>query len=112
VGATFVGRNTHPAIGEWEVRCFVTACEPEKVFGWCTSDPANPGARWRFELEPIAGATRLRFLVSLGPGPSGITAAITAMPDKEGRILWRRISEHHANMRRVVEGIKAAAEAG
>jgi hypothetical protein len=34
------------------------------------------------------------------------------MPDKEGRILWRRISEHHANMRKVVDGIKAAAEAG
>jgi hypothetical protein len=34
------------------------------------------------------------------------------MPDKEGRILARRINEHHANMGKVVEGIKAAAEAG
>ena len=23
VGASFVGRNTHPAVGEWEVPCFV-----------------------------------------------------------------------------------------
>jgi nitroreductase len=111
VGATFVGRNTHPAVGEWDIRCFVDAYEEHRVFGWRTADPDNPGARWRFELEPIAGATRLRFLVTLGPGPSGITAAIAHQPDKEARIIHRRISEHYANMTRVVEGIKAATEA-
>lgn len=26
-GAVFIGRNTHPAIGEWEVPCFVDAFE-------------------------------------------------------------------------------------
>ena len=61
-------------------------------------------------LESIAGATRLRFLVHLGPGPSGITMVIDSMPEKEGRILHRRLGEHHANMQRVVDGIKAAAE--
>jgi nitroreductase len=111
VGATFVGRNTHPAIGEWDIRCFVDAYEEHRVFGWRTADPDNPGARWRFELEPIAGATRLRFLVTLGPGPSGITAAIEHQPDKESRIIHRRLNEHHANMTKVVEGIRAAAEA-
>jgi nitroreductase len=111
VGATFVGRNTHPAIGEWDIRCFVDAYEEDRVFGWRTADPDNPGARWRFELEPIAGATRLRFLVTLGPGPSGITAAIEHQPDKESRIIHRRLNEHHANMTKVVEGIRAAAEA-
>ena len=89
---------------------FVDAFKPRRSFGWCTSDPDNPGARWRFELESIAGATRLRFLVTIGPGPSGITMAIDGMPDKEARILHRRIGEHHANMTRVVEGIKDAAE--
>ncbi len=33
------------------------------------------------------------------------------MPDKEPRILARRVDEHRANMTKVVEGIKAAAEA-
>ena len=65
----------------------------------------------RFELASIAGATRLRHIVVLGPGPSGITAAIEQMPDKEARILARRIGEHRTNMRQVIEGIKAAAEA-
>ena len=111
LGATFVGRNVHPAVGDWEVRCFVDAYEEHRVFGWRTSDRDNPGARWRFELEPIAGATRLRFLVTIGPGPSGITTAIAGQPDKEARIIHRRLGEHHANMTKVVEGIKAAAEA-
>ena len=59
----------------------------------------------------FSGATRLRYSVILGPGPSGITAAIESMPEKEPRILARRIDEHRVNMTKVVEGIKAAAEA-
>lgn len=109
-GACFVGRNQHPAIGEWEVECFVEACEEERVFGWASVDRANPGARWRFDLEPSAGGTRLRFSMSMGPGPSGITMAIESMPEKESRILHRRISEHHANMTRTVAGIRELAE--
>jgi nitroreductase len=111
VGAQFIGSNTHPAIGEWEVSCFVDRCAEPNEFGWVTSDPGNPGARWRFEAASIAGATRLRYSVILGPGPSGISAAIDAMPDKEPRILARRIDEHRANMTKVIEGIRAAAEA-
>ena len=111
LGARFVGANTHPAIGEWEVPCFVDRFEEHRSFGWVTSDPDSPGAQWRFELQPIAGATRLRYRVILGPGPSGITMAISSMPDKEPRILARRIGEHRDNMQRVVDAIKVAAEA-
>ncbi len=111
VGAQFIGANIHPAIGEWEVPCFVDRCSEPTEFGWVTSDPDNPGARWRFEASAIAGAVRLRYSVVIGPGPSGISAAIESMPDKEPRILFRRVAEHRANMTRVVEGIKAAAEA-
>ncbi|MGI9613595.1 MAG: nitroreductase family protein [Acidimicrobiales bacterium] len=110
LGATFEGRNTHKAIGEWSVPCFVDVYDEGKAFGWCTSNPDNPGARWRFELESIAGATRLRYRLLLGPGPSGISAAIESMPDKEPRILARRIDEHRANMQSVVDGIKELAE--
>ena len=112
VGAQFIGSNTHEAVGEWEVPCFVTHYEEKKEFGWATSDPDNPGARWHFELSGIAGATRLRYSVRLGPGPSGITMAIDSMPDREPAILHRRISEHRANMQRVLDGVKEAVEAG
>ena len=109
-GASFVGRNTHSAIGKWEVPCFVNVYEEGRAFGWCTSDPDNPGAKWLFELESIAGAVRLRFSVVLGPGPSGITAAVERQPDKEHRIIYRRMAEHFANMQRVVDGIKQSVE--
>ena len=107
VGAEFIGTNTHPAIGEWEVSCFVNRLESGVEFGWVTSDIDNPGARWCFELSSIAGATRLRYSLVLGPGPSGISVAIASMPDKEPKILDRRIAEHRANMQRVVDGIAA-----
>ncbi|MGI9598609.1 MAG: nitroreductase family protein [Acidimicrobiales bacterium] len=105
VGAKFIGRNTHEARGEWEVPCFVNLYEEEKVFGWVTSDLDNPGARWRFELERIAGSVRVRFILNLGPGPSGITEVIAARPELEAKILNRRISEHRANMQRVLDGL-------
>ena len=110
LGAKFIGSNTHPAIGEWDVSCFVHRYVEGTEFGWVTSDADNPGAQWCFELSSIAGATRLRYSLVIGPGPSGISAAIAAMPDKEPRILFRRIEEHRANMQRVLEAIKAAAE--
>ena len=109
-GARFVGRNRHPVVGEWEVECSVEVCEEGACFGWAVMDADNPGARWRFDLEPVDGGTCLRFSMSIGPGPSGITPAIEAMPDKEARILHHRVNEHHANMTRTVEGIRDRAE--
>lgn len=111
LGAQFFGSNKHDAIGEWEVPCTVNRFQPEREFGWVTSDPENPGAQWWFELDQIAGATRLRYRLIIGPGPSGLTAAIDRMPDKEARIIAGRIGEHRANMQLVVEAVKAAAEA-
>ena len=111
VGSEFIGANTHKAIGEWEISCYVTDLEPRRTFGWATSDPDRPGARWRFDLTPIAGATRLRYSVVLGPGASGLTMAIDADPDREADLIRGRIEQHRRNMRRVVDAIKAAAEA-
>ena len=111
IGAKFIGSNRHPAIGEWDVPCFVNRFAEVREFGWVTSDPENPGAQWRFEATAIAGATRLRYSLVLGPGPSGISIAIARMPEKEPRILARRVDEHRANMMKVVNAIQAAAEA-
>lgn len=114
LGAQFIGSNTHEAIGEWDVPCFINRYEEPGSesgrceFGWVTSDADNPGARWCFEMDRIAGATRLRYSVVLGPGPSGISAAIDSMPDKEPRILRRRVKEHRSNMQAVVDGAYTA----
>jgi nitroreductase/uncharacterized protein YndB with AHSA1/START domain len=111
VGAVFYGRNQHPALGEWTVPCFVDAYDKPRTFGWRTSDRDNPGARWRFDLEPRDRGTRLRFSYVIGPGPSGTSIAIDNHPGKEARVLRQRLDEVHANMQRTVAGIKQLAEA-
>ena len=110
LGASFLGRSRHPSIGEWEVKSFVDFYKEGQSFGWVTVDRENPGSRWRYDLSPSGEVVQLRYSMSIGPGPSGISLAIEAMPEQEPRILRRRILEHHANMMRTVEGIKAMAE--
>ncbi len=109
-GATFLARNNHPAVGEYQIRCWIDAREENRAFGWRTSDPDQPGARWRFDLEQGPGRTRLRFSVTMGPGSSGTSTAIERMPDKEERIVLRRINEMRPNMQRTVDGIRHLAE--
>jgi nitroreductase len=113
VGSSFIGTNVNQAYGEFEVPSFVDAYEENVAFGWRTSDIDDPGARWRFDLEPNGSGrgTRLRFTMHLGPGPSGLTMAIESMPDKEARIIFRRVEAQYANMRRVLDGIKGLVEA-
>ncbi|HZT66501.1 MAG TPA: SRPBCC family protein [Acidimicrobiales bacterium] len=107
---TFRGRNRHPAAGEWETTCTIVTNEPEATFEWAVGDPDNPSARWRFSMERDATGTRLRQWMRLGPAPSGLTRAIAAMPDKEERIVARRVEEHRVNMEATVEGIRRLAE--
>ena len=54
---------------------------------------------------------RLRFSFTMGPGRSGMWAAIKAKPEEGARVLGRRLDEVQANMQRTVEGIKELAEA-
>ncbi len=110
VGARFTGQSHHDAAGDWQTTCTVVSCEAPRAFGWVVGDPARPAARWGFELAAEDGGTRVRQWAILGPGPSGLTPAIEAMPDKEERIVARRLAEHETNMRRCLEGIKALAE--
>ena len=110
LGARFVGYNQHPAIGEWQTTSTVSDLEPNRVFGWSVGEPSDPSASWRFVLTPEGNGTRLTQWVRMGPARSGINIAIDAMPDKESKILRRRLEEHRANMQANLEGIKALAE--
>ena len=112
LGARFVGRSGHPAIGEWQTTCTVTGYDVGRVFEWTVGDLDVPAARWRFELEPTAGGVRLRQWAQMGPGRSGLTPAIERMPDKEERIVARRLEEWRTNMAANLQGIKDLAEAG
>lgn len=112
LGAQFLGTNEHPKIGEWQTTSTITELKENELFGWAVGDEEdNAAARWRWEIDELHGQRcRLRHTVRLGPGPSGLTPAIEAMPDKEALIISRRQEEHLANMRRCVQGVKALAE--
>jgi uncharacterized protein YndB with AHSA1/START domain len=110
--ARFVGRNHHAAMGEWTTTSFVTRYELHRAFGWDVTDPESPSASWWFQLEEEPGGVRLRQGTRMGPAPSGLSIAITAMPDKEERIIARRLEEFERNMRATLEGIKQLAESG
>ncbi|MGI9601996.1 MAG: nitroreductase family protein [Acidimicrobiales bacterium] len=109
-GARFRGRNVHAARGEWETISTVTDWTVGRLFGWAVGDPDNAAARWSFELEPLAGATRLRQRVLMGPGPSGVTAFIDENPEHESLVVAGRRAEHAENMARTLAGIKDLAE--
>lgn len=115
LGARFTGRNHHPAGGSWQTTSTICWFRPGRLLGWAVGDPACPSALWRFTLAADADAdgtgTRLTQWMQIGPGPSGISTVIEAMPDKESRILHRRLAEHNANMTATLAGIKKLAEA-
>jgi hypothetical protein len=112
LGARFAGRNQHTALGEWETTSIVNRYRPPHEFGWNVTDVDNPSATWWFELEQEPEGVRLRQGARIGPAPSGLSIAIAAMPDKEERIVARRLEEFERNMRATLEGIKQVAESG
>jgi hypothetical protein len=110
LGARFIGRNRHAALGEWETTSWVNRYEPLHAFGWAVSDPDHPSATWWFVLDEDGAGVRLRQGGRMGPAPSGLNIAIDAMPDKEERIVARRLEEWERNVRATLEGIKQRLE--
>jgi nitroreductase/uncharacterized protein YndB with AHSA1/START domain len=110
VGAAFVGRNRQEGGREWETTSYIVAWEPPWVLAWNVSDPAQPSAQWRFELEPLGSGTRLRQHVTIGPGMSGTARAMAQHPEHAQQILTRRRDQLRRNMERTTHGIKQLAE--
>jgi uncharacterized membrane protein len=111
LGARFLGRSRHAALGEWSTTSSVVEFEPGRVFGWAVGDPEHPAALWRFRLEPADGGTVLSEWVQLGPGRSGLSLAIDQMPDKEQKIVFVRMREFERNITATLAQIKRLAEA-
>jgi hypothetical protein len=61
-------------------------------------------------VDPTSDVAILRQWARMGPSPSGLSLAIAAMPDKEGRIVARRLAEWEAGIRANLAGIKALIE--
>jgi hypothetical protein len=111
--ARFVGHSAHDAIGEWSTTCIVTGFDPPRLFEWSVvGRDGDVSSIWRYTITDGAeGGVHLDYWFQMGPGRGGLNFAIERMPDKEERIVARRIEEHRANMERVVAGVKDLAEA-
>lgn len=112
VGSVFRGRSCDPDLGEWETESVVVEVEPERRWVWNVKGPAGVSATWGFELDPGRDAVRVRQWARMGPGPSGLTFAIEAMPEKEGRIVARRLEQWRRNIAANLAGIRALVEQG
>jgi Polyketide cyclase / dehydrase and lipid transport len=111
VGARFEGTNEHPALGRWQTTCTVIECEPGVSFAYVNGEVDSPMATWRFLMAPAGQHVRLVQSAQMGPARSGLSIAIDAMPDKEQRIIARRLKEFRTNMAATLAGVKALAEA-
>ena len=110
VGARFVGRSKHEALGEWATTSEVIECDAERALAWAVEDCDNPTAIWRFTLHPKDGGTLLTQWMQMGPARSGLSFAIDRMPDKEQKIVFVRMREFEKNMTVTLEHIKQLAE--
>jgi len=110
-GLSFVGRNRHPAIGEWEVESFVDCFEEGRSFGWATVDRVNPGRGGGSTSTLAQEARACGFSMSMGPGPSGFRSPSRRCRTRSHASCSVGSLEHHVNMMRTVEGIKTIAEA-
>jgi len=112
LGARFAGHSAHDAIGEWTTTCIVTGFEHERTFEWSViGRDGDVSSIWRYTIDDLGdGTVRLGQWFQMGPGRGGLNYAIESMPDKEERIVARRLEEHRVNMERVLAGVKELAE--
>ena len=110
VGARFRGRSKHDAFGNWETVCEVIEVEDQRRWVWNVIGLDGVGATWGFEVEPTSDGALVRQWGRMGPGPSGLTPAIVAQPDKEARIVARRLTEWGQNMQANLEWIRSQVE--
>ena len=98
VGARFSRQQRARRDGDWQTECEVVEVEEGRRWVWNVVGPEGPGATWAFEVEPTSDGVLIRQWARMGPGPSGLTYAITAKPDKEARIVANRLAEWRQNM--------------
>lgn len=110
IGNRFRGHNRHEALGEWSTECIVLEVEPGRRWVWAVRAGENQMATWGFEVDPGRNAVTVRQWARMGPDPSGLSVAIEAMPDKEGRIIARRLDEWRTNMEANLVGIRELVE--
>ena len=109
VGAAFRGYNRHGG-AHWSTVSYIVGYQSNCVFAWAVGDLDNPGAIWRFRLNPDGGGTLLSQGVQIGTSLSGVSMAVQQRPDRERAIVASRLREFQHAMARNLAAIKAIAE--
>ena len=112
VGNRFRGSNNNELMGDWQTECEVIEVEPGRRWAYQVQGPYGVAATWGFEVDPGRDAVTVRQFARMGPGPSGLTIAIESMPDKESRIVSRRLSQWRTNIAANLAGIRQILEVG
>lgn len=107
VGARFRGRNKHEAFGDWSTVCEVVEVQDGRRWVYNVIGPEGVSATWGFEVEPASDGVLIRQWARMGPGPSGLSPAIAAQPEKEARIVARRLAEWQQNMQANLDWISS-----
>ncbi len=110
VGARFEGRNRNEHLGEWTTTCTVAEVDRPRRWTWEVSAGGEAWSTWGFEVDPVRDGVVVRQWLRMGPGRSGLSIAIDAMPDREGRIIEVRLAEHRAAMEANLTGLRAELE--
>jgi hypothetical protein len=77
---------------------------------WNVVSSQGVSSTWAFEVEPASDGVLIRQWARMGPAPSGLSVAIAATPEKEARIVARRLSEWQQNMQANLEWIRSQTE--
>ena len=111
VGARFRGHSAHPALGEWSTESVVVEVDPGRRWVWEVVGPdGDTMATWAFEVDPGRDTVTVRQWARMGPGRSGLTAALLASPEKEARIVAHRLAEWRTAMAANLEGVRRELE--
>ncbi len=106
VGARFRGFNENASMGCWQTECEIVEVDEGCRWVWNVIGPEGPSATWAFEVEPTSDGVLIRQWARMGPGPSGLTPAIAARPELEGRMVARRLTEWQKNMQTNLDCIR------
>jgi hypothetical protein len=93
-------------LGSWQTECEIVEVDQGRRWVWNVIGPEGVSATWAFEVEPASDGALIRQWARMGPGPSGLTYAITAKPEKEARIVAGRLAEWRQNMQANLDDIR------
>ncbi len=109
IGARLLGTN-RMGDREWSTVSNVVEWTPPMAWSYVVGDTEEPTSQWRYQLEDHGdGTVTVSQSVRLGPGPSGLTAAIQRKPELEEQIIAGRLDFMAQAMRANLETIEARA---